>query len=93
MYPSKNIVEKAIHSKNHTTLAVAVKAADLVPTLESRGPFTAFAPTNVAFGKLLTSVERISHWINAVTIIIMISIGWLVYNCIADLCLSLSSTG
>jgi uncharacterized surface protein with fasciclin (FAS1) repeats len=52
MYPSKNIVENAVNSKDHTTLVAAVKAAGLVPTLESKGPFTVFAPTNAAFGKL-----------------------------------------
>ena len=52
MYPSKNIVENAVHSKDHTTLVAAVKAAGLVDTLESAGPFTVFAPTNEAFGKL-----------------------------------------
>ena len=52
MYPSKNIVENAIHSKDHTTLVAAVKAAGLVPTLEGAGPFTVFAPTNEAFAKL-----------------------------------------
>ncbi len=52
MYPSKNIVENAIHSKDHTTLVAAVKAAGLVDTLESPGPFTVFAPTNAAFKKL-----------------------------------------
>ena len=52
MYPSKNIVENAVHSKDHTTLVAAVKAAGLVPTLESKGPFTVFAPTNEAFAKL-----------------------------------------
>jgi uncharacterized surface protein with fasciclin (FAS1) repeats len=52
MYPSKNIVQNAIHSKDHTTLVAAVKAAGLVPTLESKGPFTVFAPTNEAFAKL-----------------------------------------
>jgi uncharacterized surface protein with fasciclin (FAS1) repeats len=52
MYPSKNIVQNAIHSKDHTTLVAAVKAAGLVKTLESPGPFTVFAPTNEAFGKL-----------------------------------------
>jgi uncharacterized surface protein with fasciclin (FAS1) repeats len=52
MYPSKNIVENAVHSKDHTTLVAAVKAAGLVPTLESAGPFTVFAPTNEAFAKL-----------------------------------------
>ncbi len=52
MYPSKNIVQNAVHSKDHTTLVAAVKAAGLVPTLESAGPFTVFAPTNAAFGKL-----------------------------------------
>jgi uncharacterized surface protein with fasciclin (FAS1) repeats len=52
MYPTKNIVENAVNSKDHTTLVAAVKAAGLVPTLESAGPFTVFAPTNEAFGKL-----------------------------------------
>ncbi|MGN6247593.1 MAG: fasciclin domain-containing protein [Ginsengibacter sp.] len=52
MYPTKNIVENAVNSKDHTTLVAAVKAAGLVPTLESAGPFTVFAPTNEAFDKL-----------------------------------------
>ena len=52
MYPSKNIVENAVNSKDHTTLVAAVKAADLVETLSSKGPFTVFAPTNAAFDKL-----------------------------------------
>lgn len=52
MYPKKNIVENAIHSKDHTTLVAAVKAAGLVETLASAGPFTVFAPTNDAFAKL-----------------------------------------
>lgn len=52
MYPSKNIVENAVNSKDHTTLVAAVQAAGLVETLQSAGPFTVFAPTNAAFGKL-----------------------------------------
>jgi len=52
MYPSKNIVENAVNSKDHTTLVAAVKAAGLVETLQSAGPFTVFAPTNAAFDKL-----------------------------------------
>ena len=52
MYPSKNIIENAVNSKDHTTLVAAVKAAGLVTTLEGKGPFTVFAPTNAAFGKL-----------------------------------------
>ena len=52
MYPSKNIVENAMNSKDHTTLVAAVKAAGLVETLEGPGPFTVFAPTNEAFDKL-----------------------------------------
>ncbi|SJZ47292.1 fasciclin domain-containing protein [Sediminibacterium ginsengisoli] len=52
MYPSKNIVENAVNSKDHTTLVAAVKAAGLVETLKSAGPFTVFAPTNAAFDKL-----------------------------------------
>tara|TARA_R100001369_G_scaffold20091_3_gene36945 strand:- start:20032 stop:20685 length:654 start_codon:yes stop_codon:yes gene_type:complete len=52
MYPTKNIVENAVNSKDHTTLVAAVKAADLVTTLQGDGPFTVFAPTNAAFDKL-----------------------------------------
>ena len=52
MYPSKNIIQNAVNSKDHTTLVAAVKAAGLVDTLQSPGPFTVFAPTNDAFGKL-----------------------------------------
>ncbi len=52
MYPTKNIVENAVNSKDHTTLVAAVKAAGLVETLQSAGPFTVFAPTNEAFSKL-----------------------------------------
>jgi uncharacterized surface protein with fasciclin (FAS1) repeats len=52
MYPTKNIVENAVNSKDHTTLVAAVKAAGLVDTLEGPGPFTVFAPTNEAFDKL-----------------------------------------
>lgn len=52
MYPSKNIVENAVNSKDHTTLVAAVKAAGLVETLQGKGPFTVFAPTNEAFNNL-----------------------------------------
>jgi uncharacterized surface protein with fasciclin (FAS1) repeats len=52
MYPTKNIVENALNSKDHTTLVAAVKAAGLVDTLEGPGPFTVFAPTNEAFAAL-----------------------------------------
>ncbi|MDQ3171709.1 MAG: fasciclin domain-containing protein [Acidobacteriota bacterium] len=52
MYPTKDIVDNAVNSKDHTTLVAAVKAADLVGTLKSTGPFTVFAPTNAAFAKL-----------------------------------------
>ena len=52
MYPTKNIIENAVNSKDHTTLVAAVKAAGLVDTLEGAGPFTVFAPTNEAFAKL-----------------------------------------
>ena len=52
MYPSKTIVANAMNSKDHTTLVAAVKAAGLVDTLSGQGPFTVFAPTNAAFGKL-----------------------------------------
>lgn len=52
MYPSKNIVQNAVNSKDHTTLVAAVKAGGLVDTLQGPGPFTVFAPTNAAFDKL-----------------------------------------
>ncbi len=52
MYPSKNIIENAMNSQDHTTLVAAVKAAGLVETLQGKGPFTVFAPTNDAFGML-----------------------------------------
>ncbi|HEX8387665.1 MAG TPA: fasciclin domain-containing protein [Sphingomonas sp.] len=52
MLPTRNIVENAVNSKDHTTLVAAVKAADLVGTLSGPGPFTVFAPTNAAFAKL-----------------------------------------
>lgn len=52
MYPKKDIVDNAVNSKDHTTLVAAVKAAGLVETLKTPGPFTVFAPTNEAFAKL-----------------------------------------
>ena len=52
MYPTRNIVQNAVNSKDHTTLVAAVKAAGLVSTLEGHGPFTVFAPTNEAFAAL-----------------------------------------
>jgi len=52
MYPTKDIIDNAVNSKDHTTLVAAVKAAGLVETLKGDGPFTVFAPTNEAFGKL-----------------------------------------
>ena len=52
MYPTRNIIENAVNSKDHTTLVAAVKAAGLVETLEGAGPFTVFAPTNEAFAAL-----------------------------------------
>lgn len=52
MYPTKDIVDNAVNSADHTTLVAAVKAAGLVDTLKGKGPFTVFAPTNAAFAKL-----------------------------------------
>lgn len=52
MYKNKDIVDNAVNSKDHTTLVAAVKAAGLVDTLKGKGPFTVFAPTNMAFEKL-----------------------------------------
>lgn len=52
MFASKNIIQNAVNSKDHTTLVAAVKAAGLVKTLQGKGPFTVFAPTNAAFAKL-----------------------------------------
>src|SRR5438046_7283350 len=54
MFPSKDIVDNAVNSADHTTLVAAVKAAGLVDTLKGKGPFTVFAPTNEAFGMLPT---------------------------------------
>ncbi|VWB99626.1 fasciclin [Burkholderia arboris] len=58
MYPSKNIVENAVNSNDHTTLVAAVKAGGLVDTLSSKGPFTVFAPTNEAFAALPTGTVQ-----------------------------------
>src|SRR5687768_16204065 len=52
MYPSKDIIDNAVNSKDHTTLVAAVKAAGLVETLKGKGPFTVFAPVDAAFGAL-----------------------------------------
>ena len=52
MYPTKDIIDNAVNSKDHTTLVAAVKAAGLVDTLKGKGPFTVFAPTNAAFAEL-----------------------------------------
>src|SRR3989449_10212885 len=52
MFPSKNIIQNAVNSKDHTTLVAAVKAAGLVDILEGKGPFNVFAPTKAAIGKL-----------------------------------------
>lgn len=52
MFPTKDIIDNAVNSKDHTTLVAAVKAAGLVETLKGKGPFTVFAPTNEAFDKL-----------------------------------------
>jgi uncharacterized surface protein with fasciclin (FAS1) repeats len=52
MYPTRDIIDNAVHSRDHTTLVAAVKAAGLVDTLKTAGPFTVFAPTNMAFGAL-----------------------------------------
>jgi len=52
MYPSKDIIDNAVNSKDHTTLVAAIKAAGLVDTLKGKGPFTVFAPTDAAFAKL-----------------------------------------
>jgi uncharacterized surface protein with fasciclin (FAS1) repeats len=52
MYPTRDIIDNAVNSRDHTTLVAAVKAAGLVDTLKTAGPFTVFAPTNMAFGAL-----------------------------------------
>ena len=52
MYPSRNIVQNAVNSRDHTTLVAAVQAAGLADTLSGPGPFTVFAPTNAAFARL-----------------------------------------
>lgn len=79
MYPNKNIIENAVNSKDHTTLVAAVKAAGLVETLQGAGPFTVFAPTNDAFGKLLAgTVETLVKPENKATLT-----GILTYHVVA----------
>lgn len=79
MYPSKTIVENAVNSKDHTTLVAAVKAAGLVETLQSAGPFTVFAPTNEAFDMLPAgTVETLLKPANKATLA-----GILTYHVIA----------
>jgi uncharacterized surface protein with fasciclin (FAS1) repeats len=79
MYPSKNIVENAVNSKDHTTLVAAVKAAGLVETLQGAGPFTVFAPTNDAFAMLPAgTVESLVKPENKVTLA-----GILTYHVVA----------
>jgi uncharacterized surface protein with fasciclin (FAS1) repeats len=69
MYPSKTIIENAVNSKDHTTLVAAIKAADLVETLQGDGPFTVFAPVNKAFEKLPKgTVETVLKPENKVTL-------------------------
>ena len=69
MYPTKNIIENAVNSADHTTLVAAVKAAGLVETLEGPGPFTVFAPTNEAFDKLPAgTVDTLSKSENKATL-------------------------
>ena len=60
MLPSKDIVDNAVNSKDHTTLVAAVKAAGLVDTLKGKGPFTVFAPTNNAFVRLTSATSPCS---------------------------------
>jgi uncharacterized surface protein with fasciclin (FAS1) repeats len=79
MYPSKNIVENAVNSNDHKTLVAAVKAAGLVETLESAGPFTVFAPTDEAFNMLPTgTVESLVKPENKATLT-----GILTYHVVA----------
>jgi uncharacterized surface protein with fasciclin (FAS1) repeats len=69
MYPSRNIVENAVNSADHTTLVAAVQAAGLVDTLRGPGPFTVFAPTNAAFAKLPPgAVENLTQPANRQTL-------------------------
>lgn len=79
MYPTKNIVENAVNSRDHTTLVAAVKAAGLVDTLSAPGPFTVFAPTNEAFDKLPAgTVETLLKPENKATLV-----GILTYHVVA----------
>ena len=69
MYPNRTIVQNAVNSKDHTTLVAAVQAAGLVDTLNGAGPFTVFAPTNAAFGKLPAgTVETLTQPANKSTL-------------------------
>ncbi|MDZ4758097.1 MAG: fasciclin domain-containing protein [Bacteroidota bacterium] len=74
MFPKKNIVENAVNSKDHTTLVAAVKAADLVATLQTAGPFTVFAPVNDAFENLPAgTVETILKPENKATLVAVLT--------------------
>ncbi len=77
MYPTKNIIENAVNSADHTTLVAAVKAAGLVETLEGPGPFTVFAPTNEAFNKLPAgTVDTLLKPENKATLTRVLHITW-----------------
>ena len=67
MYANKNIIQNAVNSKDHTTLVAAVKAAGLVDTLEGKGPFTVFAPTNEAFKQLPAGTENKAKLVKILT--------------------------
>ncbi len=74
MFPKKNIVENAVNSKDHTTLVAAVKAADLVATLQTAGPFTVFAPVNDAFENLPAgTVETVLKPENKATLVAVLT--------------------
>ena len=62
MYASKDIIDNAVNSKDHTTLVAAVKAASLVDTLKGPGPFTVFAPSNTAFFSIAASILPATTW-------------------------------
>ena len=79
MYPTKNIIENAVNSADHTTLVAAVKAAGLVDTLQGKGPFTVFAPVNAAFAALPAgTVDTLLKPENKVTLT-----GFLAYHVVA----------
>src|SRR6201987_1505269 len=92
MYPTKDIIDNAVNSKDHTTLVAAVKAAGLVETLKGPGPFTVFAPTDAAFAKLPAgTVENLLKPENKATLVAILTYHVVPGRVLADQVTEMSS--